>query len=170
MSSEKELKKFNPQFNKLLQIGIIVRDVDACVKRFEEDYGFGPWKVNIMSNEIPVFKEMTINGEKTDFKIKTAMCNCFGMEFELIEPISDSSYKTWLEEHGPGLHHLAFLTKDNYEDLLADHKKLTGKDPWVRGECPTVGMDFSYLDFTEQLGFIAEVYGMDKSKEPGHDF
>lgn len=170
MDKEKEAKNYNPQFNKLLQIGIIVRDVEACVKKFEEEYGFGPWKVMIMGNEIPVFKEMTINGEKTDFKIKVAMCNCFGMEFELVEPMSESPYKKWLEEHGPGIHHLAFLTKDNYEEVLAKHKKVTGKEPWIRGECSSLSMDFSYLDFREELGFIAEIYGMDKSGVPGHEF
>jgi len=163
-------KKFDPQFNKMLQIGIIVRSVDDAVKIYEEKYGFGPWEVSVMSNKIPVFQEMTINGEKTDFEIKVAMCNCFGMEFELIEPISDSPYKKWLEEHGPGIHHLAFLTKDDYENLLKNHHDSTGKKPWIRGECKTVGMDFSYLDFTEELGFIAEVYGMDKTKQPGHEF
>ena len=107
-------KKFDSQFRKLLQVGIIVRNVDEAVKAYEEKYGFGPWKISLMSNKIPVFHEMTINGEKTDFEIKVAMCNCFGMEFELIEPLSDSPYKKWLETRGPGIHHLAFLTKDNY--------------------------------------------------------
>lgn len=170
MSIEKKDKKYNPQFNKLLQIGIIVRDIESSIKTFEEKFSFGPWETMIMSNEIPVFKEMTINGKKEDFKIKVAMCSCFGMEIELIEPISDGPYKEWLEEHGPGMHHLAFLTRDNYNELLEKHKKETGKEPWIRGECSSVGMDFAYLDLREQLGFIAEIYGMDKSKVPGNDF
>lgn len=162
--------KTDSQFRKMLQIGIIVRNVDAAVKAYEEKYGFGPWKIETLSNRIPPFIEMTLNGEYEDFEIKTAFCNCFGMEFELIEPISDSVYKTWLKEHGPGIHHLAFLTKKEYKDLLKDHQEETGKKPWIRGECPTIGMDFSYLDFREELGFIAEVYGMDKENVPGNEF
>ena len=36
----------NTQFAKLLQIGIIVEDVDAVSKRFEENYGMGPLEHN----------------------------------------------------------------------------------------------------------------------------
>lgn len=162
--------EINPQFTKILQIGVIVKDLDKTVKLYEERYGVGPWEVTEMSNNVPIFKTMTINGKVTDFEIKVAMCSCFGMEFELIEPVSESPYKKWLDDHGPGIHHLAFLTKDEYSTVLKQHKEDTGLDPWVRGECKEIGMDFSYLDFTEELGFIAEVYGMDKSQVAGHDF
>ena len=165
-----ENKKFDSQFTRLLQLGIIVRDVEKSVRLFEDVYGFGPWKIDIIGNEVPVFKDMKVNGEKKDFKIKAAMCSCFGMEIELIEPVSDSPYKQWLDEHGPGLHHLAFETKDEYQQIMADHKKATGKEPWVRGECEAIGMDFSYLDFREELGIIAEIYGEKHSDKPGHDF
>lgn len=171
MDKENEIENYKPQFSKLLQIGIIVRDIDACIQKYEKDYGFGPWKVDIMSNENPVFKRLTINGEKSDFKIKLAICNCFGLQFELIEPISDSPYKTWLENHGPGLHNLSFVTKDSYEEVIDNHKKNSGKDPWVRGICKSIGMDFSYLDLTDELGFIAGIYGSsEKNKVTGHDF
>lgn len=163
-------RNYEPQFQRLLQIGIIVRDVDAAVEKFEQDYGFDPWEITVMDSNVPPFDEMLINGERQEFVIKAAMCSCFGMEIELIEPVSDSPYQTWLEEHGPGLHHLAFTTKDEYQKLLSDYQAATGKEPWIRGECPAIGMDFAYLDFTEELGFIAEVYGTDQSEKPGHDF
>ena len=35
----------NTQFDKFLQIGIIVEDVEAAVKRYEEQYGIGPWNI-----------------------------------------------------------------------------------------------------------------------------
>ena len=36
------------------------------------------------------------------------------MEIELIEPIGDSAFKTWLEQHGPGIHHIAAVTNTPY--------------------------------------------------------
>jgi hypothetical protein len=32
-----------PVFNETLQLGIVVRDLEATVRRYEDDYGIGPW-------------------------------------------------------------------------------------------------------------------------------
>ncbi len=159
-----------PQFKTLLQIGIVVNDVEESVKIYEEQFGIGPWEINMLSNEIPVFKDLKINGEIGDFKIKCAMGTFYGLEIELVEPISDGPYKKWLEEHGPGVHHFAFLTKDSYGKILEDHKKMTGNDPWLRGQCEAIGMDFSYLDLTKQIGMFIEIYGENTQGKKGHDF
>lgn len=159
------------KFKKIYQIGIIVRDVDSCVKRFEEDYGMGPWEVSVMSNELPYLKDMTIDGKLSDFKIKSGMLKAFGMEIELIEPLSDSAYKEWLDKHGPGIHHVAFALEDGqYEKLLFDTEKSTGKEPWIRGQAAGIGMDFAYLDLREQLGLIVECDSQHEDKHPGHDY
>lgn len=158
------------QITKLLQIGIIVEDVDASVKLFEEKFGMGPWRMGALSTDDPMFKEMTIDGEHVEMKNKTAFLEAFGMEIELIQPISDSNYKKWLDEHGPGIHHLAVLTKEPYGKFLDDCEKLTGKKTWIHGECKPIGMDFAYVDLTKELGLFLEVYDEDKSKAPGHNY
>jgi len=157
-----------PQFTKLLQIGIIVDDVDKCVKNFEEYYGIGPWRITYMDREH--FPKLTVNGQLSDMANKCAFCNAFGMEIELIEPITDSPYKTWLDEHGPGIHHLAVLTRDSFDDVLAQHKEITGEGPWIRGQEPDIGMDFAYLDLTKVIGTFLEIYNEDRSSQPGHEF
>lgn len=157
------------KLTKLLQIGIIVQDVDKAVKHYEEDFGIGPWRVESLSDN-PLFKEMTVDGKPSEMKNRAAFCEAFGMEWELIQPIGDSAYKSWLDEHGPGIHHIAVLTRDPYDKFLDDCKKLSGKDTWMHGECKTVGMDFSYVDLTKELGLFLEVYNEDKSKTPGHDY
>jgi methylmalonyl-CoA/ethylmalonyl-CoA epimerase len=148
-----------PYFKQLLQIGIIVRDVDAAVKRYEEQFGMGPWKVSFMSGENPPTQDLVVDGKPCPGRLsKMAFLNAYGIEFELIEPIADSPYKTWLEEHGPGIHHIAAVTEDDYEKVLADTKALTGKGPWIRGQGMGGIMDFSYLDLREELGLIVECY------------
>ena len=159
-----------PQFKKIFQIGIIVEDVDASVKHFEDDFGMGPWEVRDFSNEVDPFKEMTINGEKVMIKNRMAFMKAYGMEIELIQPISDSAYKRWLDEHGPGIHHIAVLTNDPYEEVIKKAEELSGKKAWLHGECKPIGMDFTYLDLTKELGLFVEVYNEDKSKSPGNDF
>jgi methylmalonyl-CoA/ethylmalonyl-CoA epimerase len=32
-----------PVFNKTLQLGLVVRDLEATVRRYVDDYGIGPW-------------------------------------------------------------------------------------------------------------------------------
>ena len=33
-----------PVFNETMQLGIVVRDLEATVRRYEDDYGIGPWR------------------------------------------------------------------------------------------------------------------------------
>ena len=149
----------NPQFKQFLQVGIIVRDVDKAVKYYEEKLGMGPWNVSYMSGENPPATDLTIDGKPMPCKVsKMAFLNAYGFEFELIEPIADTPYKNWLDEHGPGIHHIAVATRDEYEKVLADYKEDTGKDIWIRGQGIGGLMDFSYLDLREEAGIIVECY------------
>lgn len=76
-------------FTKVLQIGIVVDDLKAYLKRYVDDYGIGPWNIyHFNKNSV---KEMTINGEKNDFDIKLALCNYYNVQIELIEPIDDKN-------------------------------------------------------------------------------
>ena len=148
------------KIKKLLQIGIIVRNVESAVKHFEEDLGIGPWKVGEMnSDNMPGFH---LDGKPGKLEFKNAFCHRFGMEIELIEPVSDSAYKTWLEEHGPGLHHISVITEDNFKDVIVEHKEKTGRDPWVwakdTGAPEGQNLEFAYLNLLEELGMIVEVY------------
>lgn len=157
-----------PQFSKLLQLGIIVDDVDRCVKNFEEHYGIGPWRINFMNRE--TFPKLTVDGEPSEMANKCAFCDAYGMELELIEPLTPSPYRTWLDEHGPGIHHIAVITRDKFEDVLAYHREITGEGPWLRGQEPDIGMDFAYLDLTKAIGMFVEVYNEDRAGQPGHEF
>src|SRR5687768_12645791 len=35
-----------PVFTETMQLGIVVRDLDASLRRYVEDYGIGPWEVH----------------------------------------------------------------------------------------------------------------------------
>lgn len=155
-----------PELKRMMQIGILVRNLDEAVKNYEK-MGMGPWDITEMRNDQPPFDDMTFDGKEIEEKgivMKTAMMTCYGFEIELIEPVADTQFKRWLDEHGPGIHHLAFDTKTPYETLLKEVKKNTGKDPWVRGYGIGGKMDFSYLDLRDELGIILECYG---KKAPG---
>lgn len=148
------------QLKKLLQIGIIVEDIEAATKKYEEILGMGPWKTGgISAANMP---KLHADGKPTDLEFKNAFFHCFGMEIELIQPVSESVYATWLKEHGPGIHHIAVVTNDSFKNVLARNKELTGKDPWIHvkdtGAPEGRNLEFAYLDLTKELGMFVEVY------------
>jgi methylmalonyl-CoA/ethylmalonyl-CoA epimerase len=154
-----------PEFSKLYQIGMIVENVEEAVKNWEA-MGMGPWRFGECDSSKDPFKEMTVDGKKQEFAMKNAFMNAYGLEIELIEPVSDSPYKEWLKEHGPGLHHIAVATETPFAEFL----EKTGKTPWIQGECKEIGMNFAYADLNKELGVIVEVYDEDKSATPSQDF
>lgn len=157
-----------PKLKQLLQIGIFVKNADECVKNYEA-IGMGPWDVSVMSGKnIPDLYNCGVHCEG-DF-MKVAILKAYGIEFELIEPLCDSPIKDWVEEHGNGIHHLAFVTEDGYEDVLAQYREKKGAEPWARGQGHNNMMDFSYLDMRDELGIFVECYRNVMPNRPRLDF
>ena len=123
------------QFKALMQIGIIVKNLEEAVKQYET-MGIGPWEISAMNNTIPPFDDLKFDEKELETKgdiIKTAMITCFGLELELIEPVApETAYYKWLEEHGPGIHHVAFDVRDDYETFLKNSEEMTGNS-WHHG-------------------------------------
>lgn len=162
-------RKMKPQLKALMQIGIIVRDLEKAVKCYQE-MGIEPWDISVMNNTVPPFDDLKFDGKQLETKgdiIKTAMLQGYGLEIELIEPIAEeTAYYRWLEEHGPGIHHIAFDVNDEYETFLEKGRQLTGKEAWIHGEGIHGMMDFSYVDLREQMGIIVECYKNIQSGKP----
>ena len=155
------------QFPKLLQIGIIVEDVDKAVENYEKHFGMGPWRKLGLNRQN--FPGLLMDGKPSDMEAKLAFCSIYGMEMELIQPVSDSPFKSWLEKHGPGIHHIAVTSREPFDKALEQCKALTGKDTWLHGQEASVGMDFAYVDLRKELGLICELYNEERSQQPGHE-
>lgn len=157
------------KLKRFIQVGIIVRDMDKAIKNYEA-LGIGPWRLEKMDKSS--FTDMTLNGEPSTMELLCAFCSCYGMEIELIQPLNDSPQMRWLEQHGPGIQHLSFLPTDGHDAMVAEAAKMNGgKPPFMHGKAPSVGMEFSYLDLTEELGMILEIHNEpEREKQPGHDF
>jgi methylmalonyl-CoA/ethylmalonyl-CoA epimerase len=70
-----------------MQIGIVVRDLDAAVRRYVEDYGIGPWEVyQFKPGDIKSWREHGQSGEPST-RIATAMVG--RVQWELIQLLSD---------------------------------------------------------------------------------
>jgi hypothetical protein len=141
-----------PVFTAITQVSIVVDDVDAYVRRFEE-YGIEPWSVMEIGPEY--VKDMTSHDQRVDYRSKVGLCDCFDVQLELIEPLDDlSEYSSFLEANGPGIHHLCFETPD-FDESLSFIKKRNGDATLLTGN--STATYYEYLDLIGDLGLRAEL-------------
>ncbi len=155
-----------PFISHLFQIGILVENVEESIRHYEMEYGIGPWEILDFGPKL--FPKMLVDGKPGMLEIRCAFCKAFGMEIELVEPVSKSVYKDWVAQHGNGLHHLAVRTRDKFPDVLAEHARLTGgRAPWIHAKEDNgkdgEGMEFAYLDLRKELGLILEIYNEERT-------
>jgi hypothetical protein len=96
-------------FGPIFQMGYIVRDLDEAVNHWTNVLGVGPFFVTPLS-----FEHYEFEGIASSPELRLGFSYSGDMQIELIEQVNDapSGYKSWLEEHGPGLHHVAMLLHD----------------------------------------------------------
>ena len=88
-----------PLFSGVRRITVVVRDLAPYLHRYTEGYGFGPWKV----------------WKNPGFPGRLSICRIGEVEWALIEPEAaggESSYLSYLQRHGAGLHHLVLEAAD----------------------------------------------------------
>lgn len=145
-----------PLFTGVLQVGIVVKNLDEAVRKYEEIYGIGPWAIsNLDSSNV---KDMTVRGKRQDFAIKVGFAFVGGTQWELIEPLDNKSiYSDFLKKHGEGLHHVAFGV-ENHDEVVAYLGK-KGAEVIQSGKSGD-GFTFTYLDTSGSLSCLAEIYKM----------
>lgn len=138
-----------PVFTDTMQIGIVVRDLDATVKRYEEEYGIGPWTFFDVTPEIaPDLRE----GDRPISRTRNATTKVGHVWWELTEPMDDEGiFAKFLREKGEGVHHIAVETP-SYQGVIemqTEGLPLTGS---------FMDVDVSYLPTDKTLGTILEVF------------
>jgi methylmalonyl-CoA/ethylmalonyl-CoA epimerase len=141
-----------PVFNETMQLGIVVRDLEATVRRYEDDYGIGPWRFDrIDLGEANNYREY---GEPVERSNRIAIAMVGRVMWELIEPLDeDGIYARFLAEKGEGVHHVAVATPD-FDETVARAERKDG----VMLSCKHSGIDIAYLDTLRDLGVVLEVF------------
>ncbi|MFR3291143.1 MAG: VOC family protein [Lachnospiraceae bacterium] len=110
---------------KLVQVGLVVRDLDKTMQQFKLLLGAEPDRVIEKSPSAPGPKYYL--GQERDFYQRAALYSMNGIEFEILQPYDDRSALTdFLDERGEGIHHVAFDT-DNF-DAFAAHLAENGAE------------------------------------------
>ena len=137
------------------QIAIIVNDVEATKRKYAEF-----WGVEVP----PTIDAGAFDVTQTEYKGKPAPeagCNMafFDLEaiqFEIIEPNSaQSTWRDFLEEHGEGLHHIAFEVKDLQEGMKACTDFGMELTQW--GHYGDGSGGYAYFDATKDLKCFIEL-------------
>ncbi|MFC1825323.1 VOC family protein [Thermodesulfobacteriota bacterium] len=147
-------------FKRMLQVGLVVKDLDATIKNYEA-YGIGPWEVHTL--DAKSIRDMTVHGERRDFAMRVAFAKIGEVEWELIQPLDDQSvYSEFLEKHGDGLHHVAMDVEDFDETLSFCQGRGAGV---IQGGKAGKDFGFAYLDTAKDLACITEIYNTPKKKK-----
>lgn len=96
---------------RLVQVGVVVRDLDRAMENYSRLLGMAPTRVIERSPSAPGKKYY--KGAESDFYQRVALYQLGEVEYELLQPYGEASaLSDFLEEHGEGIHHVAFDTGD----------------------------------------------------------
>jgi methylmalonyl-CoA/ethylmalonyl-CoA epimerase len=142
-----------PAFTATMQIGIVVRDLDATLRRYVDDFGIGPWEIfEVNPGNAPDLKH---DGEPLEASTRAAVAMVGGVMWEVIQPLDDQGiFARYLAEKGEGVHHIAVATPD-FDAVVAGQLQ-RGRTLPLSGRHS--GIDIAYLPTDRDLGVILEVF------------
>jgi methylmalonyl-CoA/ethylmalonyl-CoA epimerase len=141
-----------PVFTDAMQIGIVVRDLEATVRRYEDDYGIGPWE--LARFDLGDEHDYREYGQPARRSNRVAFATVGHVMWELIEPLDeDGLYARFLAEKGEGVHHIAVATP-SFERTITHADR---KNDLILS-CEVGGTQAAFLPTERDLGVILEVF------------
>jgi len=148
-----------PLFKKIMQVGLVVKDLDASVRKQWDEFGIGPWA--IYEFDPARMKNLTVRGKPVEHAMRMALAMIGDVMWELIQPLDDKSiYAEFLKEHGEGIHHILFEV-DDFRGAEA-HFRSRGHEVCQGGQIGDV--PYAYFDTRETLHTIAEIASLGESE------
>jgi len=139
---------------RLAQVGFIVRDVEKTKVKMAEFLGM-PVPPTCDGGEFAV-TGTTVNGRPApDANCKMAFFDLENIQLELIEPNgAKSTWQDFLDEHGEGIHHVAFGVKNTDEKVRACEE--AGFPCTQRGKYGDGNGEYAYMDAVGSLKCFIE--------------
>ena len=155
-----------PAFNKTMQIGIVVPDVEVAARAYQDLYGIGGWQIMEIGSENT--QDVRLYGRPLEWKSKIAVTMVGSVMWELIQPIDENDlFGRFLAQRGGvgGVHHIAVATPD-FQRVVREQAE-RGNQPILSGTFS--GVEVHYLDTEHELGVILEVFSHmpDGIEQPG---
>jgi methylmalonyl-CoA/ethylmalonyl-CoA epimerase len=145
----------HPKLPELFHIGWVVRDCAAAQQELSVRLGAGPFTG--AGNEA-CFDQALVHGKPTPFSLRIAFGLLGGVLLELLEPLDDRSpHAEFLDTHGEGMHHLAFLVPDFDEQLAVAREARPEAELLIDGTGPGNPVRWVYLDASAAHGTVIEL-------------
>lgn len=139
-------------FRNIVQVGIVVSDIERARSKWSKLLGLDPQP--IIETEGWESTQMSFRGSPSTGRAKLTFFKLENIVLELIQPLDGpSTWRDFLERHGEGIHHIAFLA-DNVDDSRKSILEL-GAVEEQRGLFK--GGGYIYLDARGSLGAILEL-------------
>lgn len=143
----------------ITQIGILVHDIEATSEAYADF--FGVEKPQWFLTDTPDVAQTEYLGEKSEARAKLAFFDMGSLQLELIEPDDHpSTWRNYLDEHGEGPHHIAFVIEGMKEKIALMEAK--GMALQQKGEY--TGGRYAYMDSFPQLKVLIELLENDKKE------
>ena len=142
--------------NKLTQVGFIVKDIEKSRKVFAEFFGVEPPPV-IDGGKFEITGTQYKGQPAPDANCMMAFFNAGpGVQVELIQPNGVKSvWQDFLDEHGEGIHHIAFGVKDM--DAKINACEGFGMKCVQRGKYGNGGGEYAYMDAYSNMLCLVEL-------------
>jgi catechol 2,3-dioxygenase-like lactoylglutathione lyase family enzyme len=144
--------------NKVVQIAIVVKDIEAASKRWSAVLGLPESEIRTTRPGGEV--RMTVRGKPSEARAKLAFFKTGQVVIELIEPVGGpSSWQEILDAKGEGLHHIGFQV----EDLKQAKRDLeaAGYENVHEGRYDRDDGTYVYYDTLDDLGATVELLHSD---------
>lgn len=148
-----ESPSLRPQVKGVAQIGIVVESIRASVQAYSELLGLEDWNHLEVNSGASDDSELIANGKPSHVHVLLAWTQVGQVEIELIEPRDSSSlYARFLQQHGPGVHHVLLDTEDWHKS--ARSMRHAGTQQLLSGRLQQ--SRFALFDATQTLGMVCE--------------
>jgi methylmalonyl-CoA/ethylmalonyl-CoA epimerase len=148
------------KLEKVGQVGVVVKDVEAAAKFLQEGFGIGPFAMVDFNQGKAEYK-----GQEVSYKSKVGMCNHNGVVIELMQPYEGETIQNdpdFLPPGGQGVHHIGFYVEDAV-GMAEEWEKEGGKilqKSWPLPNAMTI-----YLDTKEYAGILVELIQLGPPKK-----
>jgi methylmalonyl-CoA/ethylmalonyl-CoA epimerase len=147
------------KIGKILQIGVVVKNLEDAVEYYSKHFGLGPWRTRV-AEHLPY---AVVRGIKTPYTCKLAFTEIPPLQLELIEVTEGPSIQLdHLESKGEGIHHLQYRV-DNLEEEIVNYEAHGFK---VLQEMRGKEGGFAYMSSDRVGGIIFEIVGPSPSLKP----
>jgi catechol 2,3-dioxygenase-like lactoylglutathione lyase family enzyme len=142
--------------NVIIQVGFIVKDVEECKKKWAGFFGI-PVPPTVGAGDYEVTQTRYRGEGAPNAKCQMAFFDAGpNMQLELIQPNGEkSTWQDFLDEHGEGIHHLAFQVKGMKKVIETCEKE--GLKCVQQGKYGDSSGEYAYLDTEKEYKCIIEL-------------